>query len=963
MTVWWAGVEATYVADQHDGWLALWAATDRQPPVAADAELELVVPAGSRIRRRKVPVRRLALHEAIDDLVCLSATDEVSPSVRAWAVAARLAVDLVGRGRLLPSMAADGVDTWVLGPLDASDLARRSELVAALPPAAHALAVAGSKPVRVLSPGAVVARFSDAVADLLPRTAAAALVAGHTAFAAPASAPSLPRGRQATGPSLRRGRPATAPSGPIRPPHRPVGVRTDVSGAADWLAAAAAGAGDEAAVSLRLEPPEPADADFVAVLQLQSRRDPSLVVSATDLWSAPDAVVARFGDEAETALLLSLRRGSRVWPPLARLLDDARPERLVLDDEEAGDLLGPVVDDLASAGVQVLWPAELLRPVELRPQIATPAPAAVTAAGFTLESLCVLRWRATLDGEQLSDEEVAVLAEAKRPVVRLRGRWVRADPERLGRLARRHTIGAGAALAAALGGSLEVDGERVEADVVGPLADLAARLRDVTLDGRRPPAAPDGLDATLRPYQLRGLAWLCEMAELGLGGVLADDMGLGKTIQLLALHLARRAEPATDRPTLVVCPASLVGNWQREAGRFAPGVAVRRFHGSARTLDDLGAGDIVVATYGVVRRDAEALADMEWGIVAADEAQAVKNPLSRTARALRTIPAAARFALTGTPVENRLTELWAILDWTTPGLLGPLERFRREVAVPVERDRDPDATRTLTTLVRPFVLRRRKSDPTIAPELPPKTETDRFVPLSGEQATLYTAVVEETLARIAEAQGMARRGLVLKLLTACKQICNHPAHFLGQAGPLLGRSGKLDAVGELLGVIAEEGAHALVFTQYVAMGRLLERHLGAAGLRCLFLHGSVPVKAREAMVDRFQAGEVPVFVISLKAGGTGLNLTRATHVVHFDRWWNPAVEDQASDRAWRIGQDQPVQVHRLVTEGTVEERIAALLTSKRDLADRVVGAGEGWVSELGDEELAALVRLGGDGGR
>ncbi|PLS75441.1 MAG: ATP-dependent helicase [Actinobacteria bacterium] len=949
--MWWSGVEATFVtgAPRH-GWLALWTAGATAPIEGADTELELVVPAGSHVRRRRLPVRRLPLSDAIDDLVCLPAAADVSASVRAWAVAARLAVDLVARGRLLPSVGSDGSDVWVLGPLDAADVGRRAELAAALPPAAHAVAVPNSKPLRVVSPAVAVASFSDAVADLLPRTAAAPLTAGHNAFAAPPEG-----GRQAP---RRRARPA-----PRRHAGRWVedsvnGAAVDVSGVADWLATVTTGTGDEASASLRLEPPDPPDAEFLAVLQLQSRRDPSLLVSAADLWAAPDAVVARFGEEAETAMLLSLRRGSRVWPPLGRLLDDARPERLVLDDDEAADLLGPVVEDLASAGVQVLWPIDVLRPVELRPQIA--APAAVTGAGFTLESLCELRWRATLDGEELTDEELAILADAKRPVVRLRGRWVRADPERLALLGRRRKIGAGAALAAALGSTIEVDGERVEADVVGPLGDLAARLAALAADGHRPLAPPVGLNATLRPYQERGLAWLAEMADLGVGGVLADDMGLGKTIQLLALHLARGDDPATNRPTLVVCPASLVGNWQREAHRFAPGVAVRRFHGSARTLDDLGNGDIVVATYGVVRRDSEALAAVGWGIVAADEAQAVKNPLSRTARALRSIPAGARFALTGTPVENRLTELWAILDWTTPGLLGPLERFRREVAMPVERDRDEEATRTLTTLVRPFVLRRRKSDPTIAPELPPKTETDRFVALGAEQATLYRAVVEETLARIAEAEGIERRGLVLKLITALKQICNHPAHYLGQSGPLPGRSGKLDAVADLLAVIADEGAHALVFTQYVAMGRLLERHLGAAGLRTLFLHGSVPVKAREEMVDRFQAGEADAFVISLKAGGTGLNLTRATHVVHFDRWWNPAVEDQASDRAWRIGQDQPVQVHRLVTEGTVEERIASLLTTKRDLADRVVGVGEGWVSELGDDELAALVRLGGD---
>ncbi|MEL7210128.1 MAG: DEAD/DEAH box helicase, partial [Actinomycetota bacterium] len=322
------------------------------------------------------------------------------------------------------------------------------------------------------------------------------------------------------------------------------------------------------------------------------------------------------------------------------------------------------------------------------------------------------------------------------------------------------------------------------------------------------------------------------------------------------------------------------------------------------------------------------LAAVDWGLVAADEAQAIKNPLSRSARAMRHIGADARFALTGTPVENQLSELWAICDWTTPGLLGPMERFRSEVATPIERDGDDEIARWLSTLIRPFVLRRRKSDPGIAPELPPKTETDRVVALTAEQTTLYKAVVDESLERIEQADGMQRRGLVLKLLTALKQICNHPAHYLRQQGPLTGRSNKLEALVDLLTIVGQEGAAALVFTQYVEMGRLLHRHLEEQGARVSFLHGSLGLRARQQLIDGFQAGETDVFLLSLKAGGTGLNLTRATHVVHYDRWWNPAVEDQASDRAWRIGQDKPVQIHRLVCEGTIEDRIAQLPTAR-----------------------------------
>jgi SNF2 family DNA or RNA helicase len=391
--------------------------------------------------------------------------------------------------------------------------------------------------------------------------------------------------------------------------------------------------------------------------------------------------------------------------------------------------------------------------------------------------------------------------------------------------------------------------------------------------------------------------------------------------------------------------------------RFAPDVPVRRYHGGGRHLRDVAADEIVLVTYGVVRRDSAELAGIGWGLVAADEAQHAKNPLSRTARELRALPAPARIALTGTPVENRLSELWSILDWTTPGLLGQLESFTRRIAVPVERYRDAEATSRFAALVRPFLLRRKKSDPGIAPELPPKTETDRIVPLTAEQVTLYEAVVRETMEAIERTEGIERAGLVFKLLTALKQICNHPAQYLKQPGPLAGRSGKLAAFDELADVILAGGESMLVFTQYTQMATLLQQHLDSRGVRSLFLHGGVPVRRREEMVDQFQAGHAPVFLLSLKAGGTGLTLTRATHVLHYDRWWNPAVEDQATDRAYRIGQDRPVQVHRLIAEGTLEDRIASLLDTKRELADAVVGSGEGWIAELSDDELAGLVSL------
>ena len=907
--------------------------------------MELVFPGGTYgIRKRLVSAELIPVAEALPMLLSTDSVSRTRRSVRVWAAAAAAGMGLVARGRLLPTVGPGDADVWRAGPLDPSDLSWLRELAAAFPSAAHALAIPGSRPMRLRSPESLVRDLWDAIADTMVRSPAAARTTASPAFAAlePTAVGDLADWLADTTKGLAAG--------------ARLGLRIEAIPARDDeapLDAAKPGldelaqVGDEA-----VEAPVPA---LRLVLQLRSTADPSLIVDAAALWSQPETVLARFGPQAEADLLLALRRGAAVWPPLAAALDQVSPSAIDLDDDALSSLLGIAAEELAGIGIEVLWPSSLVDDgLKLRAAV-TPAPEKLTEAGFGLGALLDFRWQLTLDGAVLDAEEIAALAEAKRPLIRLRGRWVVLDPALLDRLRRppRTRMRTTEALGAVLAGAAEIDGEMVEVTAEGPLADLAAQV--ATLGAApEPPDPPPGLAATLRPYQQRGLAWLAGMCDSGLGGCLADDMGLGKTIQIIALHLHRRDRKAG--PTLVVCPASLLGTWEREIRRFAPDIPVRRFHGGDATWRTWPSDEVVLVTYGVVRRDSARLAEVGWGLVVADEAQHAKNPLSRTARGAAGDARRARVALTGTPVENRLTELWAILDWTTPGLLGHLEGFTRRVAAPIESDRDPDTTERFAGLVRPFLLRRRKTDPGIAPELPPKTETDQFVPLTGEQVTLYEAVVRETMEAIETPRASSGPGWS----SSCSPHSSRSAttRAVPQAARAtdrpVGEAGRVRRAGRHH---LAEGESMLVFTQYAQMATLLQQHLDARGIGRCSCTAASPVRRREEMVAEFQAGEVPVFLLSLKAGGTGLNLTRATHVLHYDRWWNPAVEDQATDRAYRIGQDRPVQVHRLIAEGTLEDRIAELLEKKRELADAVVGSGERWITELSDDELTELVSL------
>ena len=719
-------------------------------------------------------------------------------------------------------------------------------------------------------------------------------------------------------------------------------------------------------------PPAPVGPPWTLQYLLQATDDPSLLVPLSEVWQQRGAT-ARFlnrrFDQPQERVLAGLGRATQLFPALEPSLRASRPESSTLTTAQAQDFLREKALLLRASGFGVLVP-NIERSVGLRLTLGKKASGSKGRGPGVLgwDTLVSYDWQLALGDQLLSRAEFEQLAALKEPLVQVRGQWVELGAEAvqqaLALLKRPH--GEGLSMAEALSMALAPDAEAMGLPIAaveteGTFDDLLERLGQGA--GRQELAEPPGFIGTLRPYQRAGLSWLVALGDSGLGACLADDMGLGKTVQLIATLLHRRLQPDTP-PTLLVCPTSVVGNWRRELARFAPELRVLIHHGAGRErerfAEEAARHDVVISSYALLPRDQEMFSAIIWDALVLDEAQNIKNPVTKAAQAARALPARWRVALTGTPVENRLDELWSIFQFINPGYLGSAERFRKRFALPIERTADAEATRRLKALVGPFILRRLKTDRSIIQDLPEKNEMKVFCTLTREQATLYEAALREGLKEIAESDGIGRRGQILAVLTKLKQICDHPALFLHDGSALPGRSGKLGRLQEMLEEVIALDDKALLFTQYAQMGTLLKGYLEATfGREVLFLSGSTPAAERDRMVARFQAeGKGPqLFVLSIKAGGTGLNLTRANHVFHFDRWWNPAVENQATDRAFRIGQRRDVQVHKYICAGTFEEKLDEIIERKQALSESIVGGGESWITEMSTESLRDLFAL------
>ncbi|WP_314587256.1 DEAD/DEAH box helicase [Paenibacillus terrigena] len=722
---------------------------------------------------------------------------------------------------------------------------------------------------------------------------------------------------------------------------------------------------------------------------MQPEDEPNLMIPMAEIWQEQRSETRWFHRRfrhIQEVLRKKLKDAARIYPPLSRVFDEADgSDGLSMDTMEAYQFLVRYADILEEYGVLVQlpswWTEAGRKRLGIKLSLANQEDRQledVTVNGspsrFGLEQLLQFDAQAAVGDEPITLEELEQLTQQELPLVHFRGHWVEMNSKDIDRavhfLKERTkvdmTLGELMHLAAESAyGSASFDGIPVSG------YELPNRLRTF-LDGdwmheMRDREVPETLQGTLRSYQVTGYQWLTSMRDLGFGTCLADDMGLGKTIQIITLLLSsyrQDALPLGMGPALIICPTSLLGNWQRELTRFAPSLKVYIHHGSFRLQDQLFMEqvqqyDVILTTYNLIGRDEATFRQLHWTYIILDEAQNIKNEHAKQTQSILRLRSHYRVAVTGTPVENRLSELWSIFRFLNPGYLGSASVFRSRFATPIERDHDEVRLERLKRLVTPFVLRRVKTDPNISKDLPDKIETKAYCNLTKEQAALYQSTVRNMLAQIDAAEGMKRKGYVMASLTKLKQICNHPALFLQDNQSSSKRSGKMEQLLELVRSIREAGEAVLIFTQYVQMGHLLVEQLRKeTGQTPLFLHGGVPKKDRDLMVDEFQQPNGPdIFVLSVKAGGVGLNLTRANHVIHFDRWWNPAVENQATDRAFRIGQTRNVQVHKLICTGTLEERIDEMIESKRALSEQVVGSGEMWITELSTAHLRNLLEL------
>jgi SNF2 family DNA or RNA helicase len=744
-------------------------------------------------------------------------------------------------------------------------------------------------------------------------------------------------------------------------------------------------AGDAAfRIAFRLEAPALQKQPWQLHYLIQAKDDPSLLIPAGEVWKKTRGGLTHLGrrfEQPQEKLLAGLGYAARLFSPVTESLKNKRPTELTLDTNGAYSFLRESAPLLEGAGFGILvppwWNKKSAR-LGIRVKMKSKQSKDVIRGHMTFENLVNYQWKLSLGETELTEVEFRALAKLKSPLVQIRGQWVSLDAEQIEAAIKfweQHQLEGEMRLLDAmklgLGGETSAGGLPIDSvESAGWLSDWLKKFEQA--DKLEQLEQPKGLDGQLRPYQLYGYSWLAFLRKWGMGACLADDMGLGKTIQTISLLLNEKGKKKKlSAPVLLIAPTSVVTNWEREIERFAPGLKTYVHRGATRRKggempDAIKDQDVVLTSYPVARLDAESFQSVQWLAVILDEAQNIKNPEAKQTQAIRKINAEFRIALTGTPVENRLSELWSIMHFLNPGYLGTRKSFRENFALPIERYHDEEAIRQLKQLTTPFILRRVKTDPRVISDLPEKVETKVYCTLTEEQATLYEAVVQHVMKQIEEEEGIKRRGLVLSMMMQLKQICNHPMQYLHQKRKvraevsLDNRSGKLERLGELLEEVLADNDRALIFTQFAEMGELLADYLPRAyGAATQFLHGGTPAKSRDLMVKRFQEDDhaPPIFILSLKAGGTGLNLTRANHVFHFDRWWNPAVENQATDRVFRIGQKRNVQVHKFVTTGTLEEMIDNMIESKKGLAEAIVGSGENWLTELSTDELRKVVAL------
>jgi SNF2 family DNA or RNA helicase len=938
---------------------------------AVNARLTLHLPG-----RKTVDTLAFSSADAVELLTQTRASTaevQIAPSVRYWTRAAEVVLELSAQQRFVPALADDGPATLrgIWRPIidDTRTLRRIEALIASMPPVCRAVGEREPRP----SAEGLVDSFLLSTLDAFVRRTLAGDEMTHPLYGPPDESWPLETHwlrSLVTEESAVSGGPETteALSRKVR----------------EWLSRLdTPERGRAYRTCFRLHPP-PERAKGAAdgssrrwrlTVHAQSLGNPDVVLDADELSRTQAErliVLPRMREHPADQVRADLARAAQHVPQLAACAHPAGPLECTLTSDEAYWFIREATPLLEREGFGVWLPAWWAKKgprLRIQLHLRSLEPPSPTSTRIPLHSLVEFDWRVALGDEEISHEELSRLSAAKAPLVRLRGRWMEVVPQDL-RTAldflEQNQTGT-TTLADALQRYLAAEDPQTGL----PVSELRSGgwiegfLNGTGGAALKPVPQPNGFHGELRRYQLTGLSWLSFLAGLGLGACLADDMGLGKTIQFIALLLHERQGGKTPGPTLLVVPMSLVGNWRRELARFGPSLHAMVHHGWERLtgqafLDEVARHDVVISTYGLAYRDFDHLAAVDWHRVALDEAQNIKNPAAKQSAALRSLRAAHRVALTGTPVENRLSELWSIMDFLNPGYIGSAADFRRRFAIPIERGESEDRAERLRHLIRPFVLRRRKDDPSIVPDLPEKMEMKVFCNLTPEQAALYEAVVNDMLGQIEQSEGIQRRGLILATLVKLKQVCNHPAHFLADGAPLTHRSGKGDRLLEMLEEVLAEGDKALVFTQFRQMGHLLRPLLeNALSRRVLFLHGGTPRKERDRLVDCFQkeGADAPIFVLSLKTGGVGLNLTAANHVFHFDRWWNPAVEDQATDRAHRIGQYRQVQVHKFICVGTMEERIDALLERKRSLAENIVGTGEEWLTELSTDALRGLLSL------